>query len=181
MADPLSVTASIVALVTAAIQSTKSLNAAVKRYIERDKTLRRLQAELDDLTKVLEALNTVCNLESSVMSLLEGPVSRCSQLYRDFEATMSIFSGKSRAGFRDWAKMEFMRGNIHEFIDALGGYKSTISVGLGTITISVYLRTLGLYSLIENSLIGKPPDYPTKFWRSIARLLKIPCTISRFT
>ncbi|CAG9953428.1 unnamed protein product [Clonostachys rosea f. rosea IK726] len=58
MADPLSVTASIVVLVTAAIQSTKSLNVAVKRYMERDKTLRRLQAELDDLTKVLEALNT---------------------------------------------------------------------------------------------------------------------------
>ncbi|KAK7224996.1 hypothetical protein V2G26_012999 [Clonostachys chloroleuca] len=134
MADPLSVTASIVALVTAAIQSTKSLNAAVKRYMERDKTLRRLQTELDDLTKVLEALDAVCNLESSVMSLLEGPVSRCSQLCRDFEATMSTFSGKSRAGFRDWAKMEFMRGDIHEFIDALGGYKSTISVGLGTIT-----------------------------------------------
>ncbi|CAI6100596.1 unnamed protein product [Clonostachys chloroleuca] len=106
MADPLSVTASIVALVTAAIQSTKSLNAAVKRYMERDKTLRRLQTELDDLTKVLEAFNAVCNLESSVMSLLEGPVSRCSQLCRDFEATMN----------------------------ALGGYKSTISVGLGTIT-----------------------------------------------
>lgn len=148
MADPLSVTASIVALVTAAIQSTKSLNAAVKRYMERDKTLRRLQSELDDLTKVLEALNAVCNLESSIMSLLEGPVSRCSQLCRDFEATMSTFSGKSRAGFRDWAKMEFMRGDIHEFIDALGGYKSTISVGLGTITMSVYyLRTLDLYLL----------------------------------
>ncbi|CAH0019544.1 unnamed protein product [Clonostachys rhizophaga] len=73
MADPLSVAASIIALVTAVIQSTKSLNTAVKRYIERDKTLRRLQAELNNLTKVLEALNTVCNLKLSVISLLEGP------------------------------------------------------------------------------------------------------------
>jgi hypothetical protein len=149
--------------------------------MERDKTPRRLQTELDDLTKVLEALNAICNLESSVMSLLEGPVSRCSQLCRDFEATMSTCSGKSRVGFRDWAKMEFMRGDIHEFIDALGGHKSTISVGLRTITMSVYLGNLGLYPLTEKSLIGKPPDYPTKFWRSIARSLKIPCTISIFT
>ncbi|CAI6049354.1 unnamed protein product [Clonostachys chloroleuca] len=56
------------------------------------------------------------------MPLLEGLVSRCSQLCRDFEASMNTFSGKSKAGFRDWAKMEFMRGDIHEFIDALGGY-----------------------------------------------------------
>ncbi|KAJ5982788.1 hypothetical protein N7451_012888 [Penicillium sp. IBT 35674x] len=31
--------------------------------------------------------------------------------------------------------MEFMRGDIHEFIDTISGYKSTISVGLGTLTI----------------------------------------------
>lgn len=134
MADPLSIAASMVALVTAAIQSTKSLHAAVKRYMERDKTLRRLQGELEDLTKILEALDAVSNLESSIMSLLEGPVGRCSQLCRDFEASMNTFSGKSKAGFRDWTKMEFMRGDIHEFIDTLEGYKSTISVGLGTIT-----------------------------------------------
>ncbi|PKX89425.1 uncharacterized protein P174DRAFT_425346 [Aspergillus novofumigatus IBT 16806] len=30
--------------------------------------------------------------------------------------------------------MEFMRGDINEFIDNIAGYKSTISVGLGTIT-----------------------------------------------
>ncbi|CVL00283.1 uncharacterized protein FMAN_09787 [Fusarium mangiferae] len=36
-------------------------------------------------------------------------------------------------GFRDWAKMEFMTGDINEFMDRLAGYKATISVGLGII------------------------------------------------
>ncbi|OJJ67275.1 hypothetical protein ASPBRDRAFT_59258 [Aspergillus brasiliensis CBS 101740] len=37
--------------------------------------------------------------------------------------------------------MEFMRGDISEFIDTIAGYKSTISVGLGTITMSMIQDT----------------------------------------
>ncbi|EDN05564.1 predicted protein [Histoplasma mississippiense (nom. inval.)] len=37
-------------------------------------------------------------------------------------------------GFRDWTKMEFMRGDINEFIDTIVGYELTILVGLGTVT-----------------------------------------------
>ncbi|KAL1598066.1 hypothetical protein SLS59_007076 [Nothophoma quercina] len=48
---------------------------------------------------------------------------------------MKSFNQKTKAGFRDWAKLEFMRGDINEFIDTISGYKSTIAVGLGTITI----------------------------------------------
>jgi hypothetical protein len=33
--------------------------------------------------------------------------------------------------------MEFMRGNMNEFIDTITAYKATIPVGLGTITILV--------------------------------------------
>ncbi|EER40864.1 conserved hypothetical protein [Histoplasma capsulatum H143] len=70
----------------------------------------------------------------SILALLQGPIDRCSQVCREFEQSMKIFSGKSKTGFRDWTKMEFMRGDINEFIDTIAGYKSTISVGLGTIT-----------------------------------------------
>jgi hypothetical protein len=51
-----------------------------------------------------------------------------------------VFSEKSKTGFRDWTKMEFMRGDINEFIGTVGGYKSTISVGLGIVTMLVVLR-----------------------------------------
>ncbi|PGG96336.1 hypothetical protein GX51_07866 [Blastomyces parvus] len=70
----------------------------------------------------------------SILALLQGPIGRCSQVCREFEQSMKIFSGKSKMGFRDWTKMEFMKGDINEFIDTIAGYKSTISVGLGTIT-----------------------------------------------
>ncbi|OBT69377.1 hypothetical protein VE03_01138 [Pseudogymnoascus sp. 23342-1-I1] len=134
MADPLSITASVLAVVTAAIKSTKSLYATVKRFKGRDNTLRRLQHELEDLANILESLTQVINAETSVMKLLQGPIDRCTQVCGEFEQSMKVFSSKSNTGFRDWTKMEFMRGDINEFIDTIAGYKSTIAVGLGTIT-----------------------------------------------
>lgn len=134
MADPLSITASLLAVTTAAVQSTKSLYETVKRFRGRDKTLRRLQDELEDLTNILDSLAQVANAEQPMLRLLQGPIERCSQVCREFEQSMEFFRGKSKTGFRDWTRMEFMRGDINEFIDAIAGYKSTISVGIGTIT-----------------------------------------------
>ncbi|KAL4816677.1 hypothetical protein BDW67DRAFT_161354 [Aspergillus spinulosporus] len=135
MADPLSITASMLAVITAAVESVKSLHSTVKRFKDRDKTLRRLRTELEDLTNILGSLGDVINADMPMLALLKGPVERCSQLCREFEQAMENFGRKSTTGFRDWAKMEFMRGNINEFIDSIAGYKATISVGLGTITI----------------------------------------------
>lgn len=137
MADPFSITASVLAVITAAVQSTKSLYETVKRFKERNKTLGRLQDELESLNNILESLARVTTAEASMLALLQGPIDRCSQVCREFEQSMEGFSRKTKTGFRDWTKMEFMRGDINEFIDIIAGYKSTISVGLGTITMLV--------------------------------------------
>ncbi|RYP42956.1 hypothetical protein DL768_010164 [Monosporascus sp. mg162] len=135
MADPLSVTASLIAVATAAIQSANALKETVKRYRERDKTLQRLQEYLEDLIRTLKALEDIPALETSMLSLLQGPVSRCAQICHEFESSMKCFHSESKAGFRDWMKLEFMKGNINDFMDALAGYKSTIAIALGIITI----------------------------------------------
>lgn len=150
MADPLSITASLLAITTAAIQSTKSLYETVRRFKDRDKTLRRLENELQDLTKILDSLTGVTNAEESMLTILQGPVERCSQVCREFEQAMEAFRGKSKTGIRDWTKMEFMRGNMNEFIDTIAGYKSTISVGIGIITMLVAIPHL-LRALLTSS------------------------------
>ena len=142
MADPLSITASLLAVTTAALHSTKSLYETIKRFKDRNKTLRRLQDELGDLTTILDSLTQVVNAEDSMLMLLQGPIERCSQVCREFEQSMEVFRGKSKTGFRDWTRMEFMRGDMNEFIETIAGYKSTISVGLGTITMSVAISCL---------------------------------------
>ncbi|EXF73119.1 hypothetical protein CFIO01_07519 [Colletotrichum fioriniae PJ7] len=134
MADPLSITASVLAVLTTAAQSVKLLVETVNRYKGRDRTLSRLQAELEDFLRILDVLHKVVETESAMMVLLKDPILRCSQLCNDFDKAMKVFSGKSKVGFRDWAKMEFMRGDINDFLDALSSYKETISIGLGTIT-----------------------------------------------
>lgn len=141
MADPLSAAASVIALVTVTVQSVKSLSETVSRFKGRDKTLQRLQDELQGIIGVLNSLKEVAHEEASISTLLQGPIDRCSEVCQEFEQSMESFSQKTKAGFRDWAKLEFMKGDINEFIDTISGYKSTIAVGLGTITMYVRVVT----------------------------------------
>ena len=130
----------IVGVLPAAVTATKSLAAAVKRYMERDKTLRRLHHEVADLSDILSSLQEFIDSDAPILLILRGPVSRCGQVCREFEDTMQKFSGnsgKSTTGLRDWARMEFARGDINTFMDTLANYKSTIMVGLGTLTMLV--------------------------------------------
>jgi hypothetical protein len=159
MADPLSITASILAITTAAVQSVKSLNDTVSRYKGRDRTLQRLQNELQDVLGILDSLKEAILAEASVSALLKGPVGRCSEVCQEFKQSMLSFSEKSKTGFRDWAKLEFMRGDINEFIDTISGYKSTIAVGLGIITL--YVQPFTFVELADN-LLDKQLRYPRK-------------------
>lgn len=149
MADPLTISVSTLAIITAAIKSTKSLYGTIQRFRDRDKTLRRLQDEIEDLTKILTSLTQVDTEQEAMLVLLQGPIKRCDQICRDFERSMSTFGGRSKATPLDWAKMEFMKGDINEFIEVVAGYKSTISVGLGTITLWVSIL---VYKVSSNAL-----------------------------
>jgi hypothetical protein len=137
MADPLSLAASVVAVATAAVVSIQSLCNTVKSFQNRNNTLRRLLAKLQDLTTILDSLIQVIEDDISVVALLEGPIGRCKEICIEFEQSVKKFHGKSKTGFLDWTKLEFMKGDINDFIDTIEGYKSTITVGLGTINLSV--------------------------------------------
>lgn len=80
MADPLSITASILAVITAAVQSTKSLHDTIVRFKGRDKTLLRFQNEIHDLVGILDSLKQVIDGETSMSALLRGPIERCGQI-----------------------------------------------------------------------------------------------------
>lgn len=146
MADPLSVVASLLAIATAGVQSTQSLKGAVERYKTRGTTLRRLLEEAGDAERVLAALRDLLaasmarpalDVNTSIATLLREPIERCSEVCQKFEIAMGQFSKKANTSFLDWAKMEFMRGDINQFLDTLAGYKATISVGLGVLTMCV--------------------------------------------
>ncbi|KAH8879330.1 hypothetical protein GQ53DRAFT_706046 [Thozetella sp. PMI_491] len=132
--DPVSIAASLLTVVTAAIQSIKSLHDAVERYKGRDTTLGNLLAQLNDLMNVLASLKEAVDTDNSLLELLEGPVERCSQLCNQFEAAMKEYVDKPNKRLIDWARMDFKRGNIDGFVRELANYKSTITIALGTIS-----------------------------------------------
>ncbi|PVH73874.1 hypothetical protein DL98DRAFT_468734 [Cadophora sp. DSE1049] len=147
--DPLSISASVLTVIAATITTVKTLNETVGRYRGRDKTLARLQGGLHDLISILISLEEAAAVETPILALLKGPVSRCAQVSREFEAAMKTFDAKSKSSLKDWTKMEFMRGDINEFIDTLADYKSTITIGLGTInmhTSRLTQQVVGEYS-----------------------------------
>ena len=155
MADPLSVIASLLAVATAGVQSTRALKEAAQRYKTRDSILRRLLDEIGDAENILFALKQLLQADTlqpaveadiSMAALLRRPIERCSEVCGEFEKAMEQFSKKSKTGFLDWTKMEFMRGDINQFMDTVAGYKATISVGLGLLTMCV-LPTLANYVL----------------------------------
>jgi hypothetical protein len=77
----------------------------------------------------------------------------------------------ARMGVRDWTKMEFMRGDIHAFMDALAGYKSMISVALGTVTMLVVMHPshAGSTDVITERI---PPRSSARLSTSITRWSK---------
>jgi DNA repair ATPase RecN len=134
MADPLSVAASVLSVLTAAVKSTKSLHGAVSRYKKRDRTLSHLQGQLEDLIQVLDSLHEAVQANVADLELLLGPIDRCAQICKEFEIAMANFDERPSAGLKDWARMEFKGGDIKDFMDNLTSYKATISMHLGTIT-----------------------------------------------
>jgi len=146
MADPLCVIASLLAVATAGVQSTRALKEAAQRYKTRDSILRRLLDEIGDAENILFALKQLLQADTlqpaveadiSMAALLRRPIERCSEVCGEFEKAMEQFSKKSKTGFLDWTKMEFMRGDINQFMDTVAGYKATISVGLGLLTMRI--------------------------------------------
>jgi hypothetical protein len=67
--------------------------------------------------------------------------------------------------------MEFMRGDINDFIDNISGYKSTISIGLGTITMLVndFLLFGSLLTRYFLTLSGITQKSPIKFFKNTMR------------
>jgi len=107
MADALTIAASALAIISTAIQSTKSLYDAVSSYGSRDKPLGRLQDELhdelQDLAKTLDALKEVVDAEPSKLELLRGSIDRCSKVCHDFELSMEILNPSAPRNIEDFS------------------------------------------------------------------------------
>ena len=141
MADPLSITSSVVGLVTFALSASVSLYTTVRDFKSRDKKARALKDEIGDLSSVLQTLlETISNHADINFDTLKGPLHHCGNACREYEeliARCTKHSTDSQASTRDWITQKYLQGDITDFRDMLAGYKSTISIALASVNMYV--------------------------------------------
>ena len=134
MADPLSISSGLVALVSFTLKSCVVLYQTIESYRSHPKNVRDLKQELEALTGVLQALSETVERNQAVdFAALKLPLLRCGNACKEFDeviAKCTSRSGGSKTSFRDWAKLKYMGDGIDDFRRMLGGYKATINIAL---------------------------------------------------
>ena len=143
MTDPLSVSASIIAVVTVAYSSTKTLFEAVKDIRDAPKTFQDLSTDLQALQEVLRLLGVRLDSsgqgqpfsEAQILCLdhLASPLSACSDACSEFKLKlegMMRHSNDRHTSFRDRVKSHFKDKEITAFRFRLVSYKQTLSIAL---------------------------------------------------
>ncbi|KAJ5665066.1 uncharacterized protein N7477_007514 [Penicillium maclennaniae] len=103
MADPLAIIASVLAIISTVIKSTKSLCDAASSYGSRDRPLGRLQDNLHDLAQTSDALKQVIDAEPSILELLREPTDQCSKVCHDFEQSMETLNPSAPRNIEDYS------------------------------------------------------------------------------
>jgi len=177
MADPLSITASIIAVAGLALKSSQSLHSTIRGLRSQNKDARALKAEVSDLSGVLESLlETVASHPDLDLKALILPLQRCSSACEEYENIITQCtrhsSDTTKVSLRDWVKQRYLQGDINDFREALGIYKSTINIALANanlriaaITPSVLETYKDMISDTENDLHDHLKDLQGKIDR----------------
>ena len=142
MTDPLSITASVVGITTAAIQSVKFLHTTIGDIKDIPTTLGNIRSDLQAVEPVLQDLIT--NLEEkdsqvlltdSIKDAMENCNSACSTFKNRLDHWMR-HATKYKASWADWTNRVrvgiFKQGTIKVFKGRLNDCKSTLIVAMTT-------------------------------------------------
>lgn len=150
MADPLSITASVIGVITAACQSCKALSDLIYSFVNAPKNLSNLRGDLNTLRALIESLEqTVSPVspdaitylsteQNSCMKELVPAISSCQTACDDFAQRLSKATSRSpqgRVSLIDRAKWQFNEKDIIVLRSRLGDCKQTLSVALGVVTL----------------------------------------------
>jgi hypothetical protein len=123
----------LVSLVTAALQSSITLYRTIKSLQNRERLVRDLRNELQDLEYVLRTLEESITATAVDIKALERPLNRCSRACEEFNALIiecTRHSTNDRTSKRDWLKLQYLGDDIAGFRNMLAGYKSTVVIAL---------------------------------------------------
>ncbi|KZL87542.1 hypothetical protein CI238_01382 [Colletotrichum incanum] len=163
MSDPLSVASALIAIVTATIQSSKVLYDTIQSFKNHRKVVTQLVEELTALNEVLLSLDALVRSEEDdgTLKSLKLPLLQCQRACAEFNALIvqcSKNSGRPRTSFRDWFKVRYMESDIAGFTGMLAGYKSTISIALGSANLQSTTVTLQILNEYKDMIYSTAQD-----------------------
>src|SRR3569833_1833203 len=134
MADPLSVSSSVIALVTFSFQASVALYTTIRSFQSQDKRARALKNELSDLTAVLQSLlEMVYNNAEINFEALKLPLYRCGKTCEEYNKHVTKCTKHStaeRPSVRDWVTQTYLRGDIDDLREKKAGNKTTKKIAL---------------------------------------------------
>lgn len=143
MTDPLTVSAGIIAVVTVAYSSSKTLFEVIAGIHDAPKTFDDLRTDLGALQEVLGLLEArldpggqggaFSEAQASCLEHLASPLRACADACSEFKLKLDRLMGHSTDGhtsFRDRLKLHFQDKGITAFRFRLASYKQTLSIAL---------------------------------------------------
>jgi hypothetical protein len=141
MTDPISVTASIIAVAGLAYSSSKALYDLISTIQDAPQVFQDLNQYIAALGQILEALKT--NLDGRGTRLSKGQIAclqeaiptleGCDLACKDFKTKMeglTTHSQDGRRSFRDSIKLHFQNKSIADFRMRLAGWKESLALAL---------------------------------------------------
>ena len=142
MTDPLSITASVVAITTAAIGSVKFLHTTIGDIKDVPTALGNIRSDLQAVEPVLQELRTGLESEDSQVLLIgdiRGAVENCNSACSAFQRSLDYWmrhATKYKTSWAEWTDRVkvgiFEQGTINVFKGRLNDCKSTLIVALST-------------------------------------------------
>lgn len=133
MADPLSITAGAIAIITATIQSTTALHTSIQSFRAYPRRVAGLKDQLKALIDVLQSLKQLTEEDPAPCKLLEAPLRQCSTACDDFKRLLASCKKNAKDGrlkLSEWARLTYRSGDIADFTEALAVCKSTIGIAI---------------------------------------------------
>ena len=150
MIDPLSITASVVGITTAAIGSVKFLHTTIGDIKDLPIALGNIRSDLQAVELVLQKLRTALKSEDSQVLLIDeikSAVENCNSACSIFQKSLDRWMRhaiKYQAFWAEWTDRVrvgiFEQGTINVFKGRLNDCKSTLIVALSTSSVQVYIK-----------------------------------------
>lgn len=138
MAEAVGAASAITTFVALALKATILLCQTVENFQSRERLIRELREELQDLSHLLKTLQELTGYTDTDLTALESPLKRCADACTEFNILVkdcTQHSSENRYSKRDWLKIRYMGEGISGFRNMLAGYKSTITIAIAYVNL----------------------------------------------